>query len=138
MVCVVKLDILESVEELQEILSQQTDSKLKQKVQALYLLKIGAANTIEQISKLLGCHRTTVSRWFTRYRKLGMEGLLNKKTKLKTDSDFVKKLLEKENVAVVQGSAFGLEGYFRISYATSMENLKKAMDRIKSFCESIS
>ena len=65
MVCVVKLDILESVEELQEILSQQTDSKLKQKVQALYLLKIGAANTIEQISKLLGCHRTTVSRWFT-------------------------------------------------------------------------
>ena len=66
------------------------------------------------------------------------KGLLNKKTKLKTDSDFVKKLLEKENVAVVQGSAFGLEGYFRISYATSMENLKKAIDRIKSFCESIS
>jgi aspartate aminotransferase len=47
-------------------------------------------------------------------------------------------LLEKENVAVVQGSAFGLDGYFRISYATSMENLKKAMSRIKSFCESIS
>ena len=66
------------------------------------------------------------------------KGLLNKKTKLKTDSDFVKKLLEKENVAVVQGSAFGLEGYFRISYATSMENLKKAIDRIKSFCERIS
>ena len=59
------------------------------------------------------------------------------KTKLKTDTDFVKKLLEKENVAVVQGSAFGLDGYFRISYATSMKNLKKAMDRIKSFCESI-
>ena len=70
--------------------------------------------------------------------KQSINSLLNKKTKLKTDSDFVKKLLEKENVAVVQGSAFGLEGYFRISYATSMENLKKAMDRIKSFCESIS
>jgi aspartate aminotransferase len=66
------------------------------------------------------------------------KGLLNKKTKLKTDSEFVQKLLEKENVAVVQGSAFGLDGYFRISYATSMENLKKAMDRIKSFCENIS
>ena len=65
------------------------------------------------------------------------KGLLNKKTKLKTDSEFVQKLLEKENVAVVQGSAFGLDGYFRISYATSMENLKKAMDRIKSFCESL-
>jgi len=62
--------------------------------------------------------------------------LLGKKTKLKTDSDFVEKLLEKANVAVVQGSAFGLDGYFRISYATSMEKLKIAMERIKSFCES--
>jgi aspartate aminotransferase len=66
------------------------------------------------------------------------KGLLNKKTKLKTDTDFVQKLLEKSNVAVVQGSAFGLDGYFRISYATSMQNLKKAMDRIKTFCESLS
>jgi aspartate aminotransferase len=65
-------------------------------------------------------------------------GLLNKKTKLKTDTDFVQKLLEKSNVAVVQGSAFGLDGYFRISYATSMQNLKKAMERIKTFCESLS
>ena len=63
--------------------------------------------------------------------------LLNKKTKLKTDKDFVEKLLEKAEVAVVQGSAFGLEGYFRISYATSMDNLKKAMERIKSFCNSL-
>ena len=65
------------------------------------------------------------------------KGLLNKKTKLKSDTEFVKKLLEKANVAVVQGSAFGLPGYFRISYATSMENLKKAMERIKNFCEDL-
>jgi aspartate aminotransferase len=65
------------------------------------------------------------------------KGLLNKKTGLKTDTDFVQKLLEKSNVAVVQGSAFGLEGYFRISYATSMQSLKKAMERIRSFCESL-
>ena len=63
--------------------------------------------------------------------------LLGKKTKLKTDKDFVEKLLEKSEVAVVQGSAFGLDGYFRISYATSMDNLKKALDRIKSFCEKL-
>ncbi len=63
--------------------------------------------------------------------------LLNRKTKLKTDKDFVEKLLEKAEVAVVQGSAFGLDGYFRISYATSMENLKKAMQRIKNFCDSL-
>ena len=64
--------------------------------------------------------------------------LLGKKTKLKNDSDFVKKLLEKSNVAVVQGSAFGLDGHFRISYATSMKKLKVAMKRIKSFCKKIS
>ena len=63
--------------------------------------------------------------------------LLGGKTKLKTDKEFVEKLLEKAEVAVVQGSAFGLDGYFRISYATSMDNLKKALDRIKSFCESL-
>ncbi len=63
--------------------------------------------------------------------------LLGKKTKLKTDKEFVEKLLDKAEVAVVQGSAFGLDGYFRISYATSMENLKKALDRIKSFCENL-
>ncbi len=59
-------------------------------------------------------------------------------TKTKTDKDFVEKLLEESLVAVVQGSAFGLDGYFRISYATSMDNLKKALERIKSFCESLS
>ena len=63
--------------------------------------------------------------------------LLNKKTKLKTDKEFVEKLLEHANVAVVQGSAFGLDGYFRISYATSMDNLKKALERISDFCKKI-
>jgi len=63
--------------------------------------------------------------------------LLNKKTKLKKDTDFVQKLLEKQNVAAVQGSAFGLDGYFRISYATSMAKLKIAMNRIRKFCEDL-
>ena len=65
------------------------------------------------------------------------KGLLGKKTKIKTDSEFVEKLLDKANVAVVQGSAFGLAGHFRISYATSMKKLTVALDRIKSFCESL-
>ena len=68
--------------------------------------------------------------------------LLNKKDKkgklLKTDSDFVESLLENNGVAVVQGSAFGLEGYFRISYATSMQNLKNALKKISEFCNSLS
>jgi aspartate aminotransferase len=70
------------------------------------------------------------------------KGLMGKKdtngNELKTDTDFVQSLLENSGVAVVQGSAFGLEGFFRISYATSMENLKKAMERINTFCKSLS
>jgi len=57
---------------------------------------------------------------------------------IKNDTDFVTKLLEKTGVAVVQGSAFGLEGFFRISYATSMENLEKAVKRISDFCVDLS
>jgi len=66
---------------------------------------------------------------------------INKKDKtgkkIKNDSEFVSSLLETYQVAVVQGSAFGLEGYFRISYATSMDNLKKALNRISNFCKSL-
>ncbi len=53
---------------------------------------------------------------------------------LKTDEDFVTALLEEEGVAVVQGSAFGLAPYFRISYATSTEALEDACTRIQRFC----
>ena len=69
------------------------------------------------------------------------KGLIGKKDKngkkITNDTDFVQSLLENNDVAVVQGSAFGLEGFFRISYATSMEKLEIAMKRIKSFCESL-
>nr|WP_088178029.1 pyridoxal phosphate-dependent aminotransferase [Methylovorus sp. MM2] len=49
-----------------------------------------------------------------------------------TDMALSEYLLEKVGVAVVPGSAFGAEGYFRISFATSMENLVNALDRINS------
>ncbi len=51
-----------------------------------------------------------------------------------TDEDFVTALLEEEGVAVVQGSAFGLAPFFRVSYATSMEALEEACSRIQRFC----
>ena len=69
------------------------------------------------------------------------KGLIGKKDKngkkITSDTDFVESLLENNEVAVVQGSAFGLEGFFRISYATSMDKLQEAMKRIKLFCESL-
>jgi aspartate aminotransferase len=49
-----------------------------------------------------------------------------------TDMALAEYLLEKFDVAVVPGSAFGAEGYFRISFATSMENLRNALDRIEN------
>ncbi len=70
------------------------------------------------------------------------KGLMGKKDangkEIKSDTDFVQSLLENSGIAVVQGSAFGLEGFFRISYATSMNNLKKALEKISSFCKSLS
>ena len=54
-----------------------------------------------------------------------------------TSEEFATKLLEEEKVAVVPGTAFGDcgEGFLRISYAYSLEDLKKAMEHIKAFIE---
>ena len=51
--------------------------------------------------------------------------------------EFSRKLLEEEKVAVVPGTAFGscAEGYIRISYASSLDNLKESLVRIKRFLE---
>ena len=69
------------------------------------------------------------------------KGLIGKKDKsgkkITNDTEFVQSLLENNDVAVVQGSAFGLEGFFRISYATSMQNLEKAVKRISEFCSKL-
>ena len=56
---------------------------------------------------------------------------------IETDGDFVTYLLESEGVAAVQGEAFGLSPYFRISYATSTEALEEACQRIKRACEAL-
>ncbi|MCR4604831.1 MAG: aminotransferase class I/II-fold pyridoxal phosphate-dependent enzyme [Eubacterium sp.] len=54
-----------------------------------------------------------------------------------TSEEFATKLLEKEKVAVVPGTAFGAcgEGFLRISYAYSIENLKNALEKIKNFVD---
>ncbi len=51
--------------------------------------------------------------------------------KLETDQDFCAYLLDKALVAVVDGTGFGTPGYIRLSYATSMANIEKGMDRIE-------
>ena len=56
---------------------------------------------------------------------------------ISNDEEFVTELLETEGVAVVQGAAFGLSPFFRISYATSDEVLEEACKRIQRFCASL-
>lgn len=68
-------------------------------------------------------------------------GVIGKSTpdgeRLETSEDFVGYLLESVGVAVVQGAAFGLDPYFRISYATSTEALSEACTRIQRACEAL-
>ncbi|MEJ6788410.1 pyridoxal phosphate-dependent aminotransferase [Brevundimonas sp. BR2-1] len=58
-------------------------------------------------------------------------------TVIDSDDTFAAALLDAEGVAVVQGSAFGLSPYFRISYATSETVLEEACRRIQRFCASL-
>ncbi|HEX7065683.1 MAG TPA: pyridoxal phosphate-dependent aminotransferase [Bacillales bacterium] len=53
-------------------------------------------------------------------------------------SDWAEALLEKEKVAVIPGKGFGAPDNIRLSYATSLENIEEALDRIESFVESSS
>ena len=53
---------------------------------------------------------------------------------IETDTDFATWLIEEAGVAVVPGAAFGLSPFFRISFATSTENLQAACDRIRAAC----
>jgi aspartate aminotransferase len=54
--------------------------------------------------------------------------------KLANDTDFVTALLEEKHVATVQGAAYGMSPYFRISYATDMASLREGCTRIQEFC----
>ena len=69
------------------------------------------------------------------------EGVIGKKTPkgniIKNDKDFAMNLLENKSISVVHGEAFGLSPYFRISYATSMEKLETACNRIIEFCDEL-
>ena len=69
------------------------------------------------------------------------EELIGKKTPdgkvINNDKDFAMNLLETKSISVVHGEAFGLSPYFRISYATSIEKLETACNRIIEFCDEL-
>jgi len=68
-------------------------------------------------------------------------GCLGKTTKggrkIETDTDFALALLEEKYVAAVQGAAYGMSPYLRISYATDTDSLREACERIQEFCREL-
>jgi aspartate aminotransferase len=72
----------------------------------------------------------------TFYSFPNIQAFIDARDDLNNDVDVANLLLEKVGVALVPGSAFGAEGYMRISFATSMENLEKAVERIRQVFES--
>ncbi len=91
---------------------------------------VGALNAIEGIECL------TPDGAF--YVFPSIAGLLGKTSaggaQIRGDEDFVMALLEENGVALVHGSAFGLAGHFRLSYAASNAQLEEALNRIGDFC----
>lgn len=67
------------------------------------------------------------------FTKLKNKTIYNKK--IKSSLDFANLLLEKGNVAVIPGIAFGDDDYIRLSYATSMGNIEEGLNRIKEIVE---
>lgn len=65
-----------------------------------------------------------------------VSGFFNKE--IKNSYDFAERLLEDSFVATVPGAAFGDDRFVRISYATSMDNIKEGIKRFENFCKMIS
>jgi putative transposase len=73
---VTKVEIKESVEELHELLLKQKTVSSRERIQALYLLKMGQLKTIQDVAVVVGRERVTVQRWLKTYTELGINGLL--------------------------------------------------------------
>jgi transposase len=76
---VIKIQITESTQELKRQLNLSENSEVKERLQVLYWLKTKQVQTTSAIANLIGKHRTTVSRWLSKYRQGGLEKLLEVK-----------------------------------------------------------
>ena len=72
----IKIEIIESAPELLEQLKLAQNQEVKERVQTLYWLKTKQVESTGAIAALIGKHRTTVSRWLSRYRNGGLKALL--------------------------------------------------------------
>jgi putative transposase len=75
---IIKLEIRESAAELRELLNSRDCREVTTRIQVLYWLKTRQVESIGALAALVGRHRTTVSRWLSRYRTGGINSLLVK------------------------------------------------------------
>lgn len=73
---VLKIEITESAEQLKQLLHQYHHPQPKAKLQVLWWLKSGQANSVNQLAQLSARHRTTISHWLSAYRQAGLDALL--------------------------------------------------------------
>lgn len=73
---VTKIEIQESREELEQLLREQKNLKLKERLQVLYLLSLPQNLSISSIATSLGKHRSTLQRWLALYQEKGLNALL--------------------------------------------------------------
>lgn len=116
MMCVPIMSQMAAIEALKR--GERSVTEMKKEYRHRREFIISALNDIGLI-----CHKPEGAFYaFPSIKSTGMKSL-----------EFAKKLLESEKVAVVPGTAFGLEDHIRISYASSMDNLKEAIARMARF-----
>lgn len=73
---VLKIDITQTAQQLKSLLVKQTTARGKERILALYLLKINRAKTLKDLAIVLGRDTATLYRWLHHYKANGLEGML--------------------------------------------------------------
>ena len=132
------------------IIQGQTTSNITSITQKAALAAIGGSqNAVKTMLDEYRGRRDNIHAWLTAHPAIkcvkpkgafylfpDISGLLSP-SGMATSTDFAQGLLEKEHVVVTPGEAFDAPGYLRISYATSMEQLREGATRILRFAESL-
>lgn len=106
MTSVFHVEIKESGEELKELMSHQTQARLRDRVRALYLCQIGQAQTRRELAAQMGCNESTIYRWFCTYQSQGLAGLLSVKTSPGSPSKLPPDVLSKLQQRLQERSGF--------------------------------
>ncbi|MDI3535390.1 MAG: aspartate aminotransferase [Thermosediminibacterales bacterium] len=110
--------------------SQTAVEKMVQEFEKRRNFMVDAINKIEGIS----CKKPQGA-FYVMVNISDIKGKLLHGKKIEGSQDFASQLLDRAQVAVVPGIAFGADDYVRLSYATSMENIKEGIKRIESFLQ---